>query len=455
MIGRSNNFSDYDDKPEPGFGLARVVAYCEGEIFDFKILLPFGNAMSEHLNQRKTEAYAERDRQELIQSTKRWAMSEAKESKNHQISQSPSTSIAAKKIGDLDPVAERQALDTRNDEDQLLNDPGRVPVYTWDEPMKLIENVRSATADREVLARNAELFKRLKIKGNLRQIASHVDPIDQLANLEAILRSQPHFCAVIDLVRQQILLSKAQGKPLRLPPILLYGEPGVGKTHFTQVLAGALNTTIRRQSFDASTTAAALMGSDKHWSNSTFGLIFELICLGECANPVVLLDEIDKANSGSAYSYMDPLTPLHSLLEPITSAKVRDSSVGLEFDASWIIYVATANDPTRVPMSLRSRFVEFHIEPPTGAHALQVAQVIAVAVHDEMALPGFEPIHPQLVKLIAHLSAREQGQVLRRAFASAIANGRTSIDRLDLPPELLLDDQVEPGEDGPETNYFH
>ena len=242
---------------------------------------------------------------------------------------------------------------------------------------------------------------------------------------------------------------------MRLPPILLFGEPGVGKTHFTQVLAGALNTKIRRQAFDTATTDAALMGSDKHWSNTTFGIIFELICLGDCANPIVLLDEIDKVSVGSTYGYRDPLAPLHSLLEPITSSKVRDSSVGIEFNASHIFYVATANDPTRGPMSLRSRFVEFHIEPPAGAHALQVARVIATAVYDEMGLPEFKPVQPQLVKLIAHLSAREQGQVLRRAFASAIANGRTSLERLDLPPEVLIDDLGDAGERDSQSNYFH
>lgn len=450
MQGRSNNFRDDDNKACVGFELQRLLVYRDGEFFDFKLLLPSSEEMSDHLNSRKSLALEEAERQEVIANEKRIA---AKESRNLGITQSQP--LATRKTGDLDPSVERQALSDRNDEDQLLHDSSRVAVYAWDEPLKLIENIRSTTPDKEVLNRNTELFRRLKIKGNLRKVASHVDLSDQLTDLECLRESQPHFGDVIDLVRQQMLLAKARGKPLRLPPILLFGEPGVGKTHFTQVLAGALQTTIHRQSFDTSTTDAALMGSDKYWANTTFGSIFELICLGDYANPVVLLDEIDKSNSGSTYAYRDPLSPLHTLLEPITSSKVRDASVGLEFDASRIIYVATANDPTRVPMSLRSRFIEFHIEPPAGSQALQVAQVIATTIHEEMALPAFEPVQPELVKLIAHLSAREQGQVLRRAFAAAIANGRNRLVRLDLPSAVLLDDLSEQGDDDQKPEYLH
>lgn len=451
MQGRSNNFRDDDNKAYAGFELERVCIYRDGEFFEFKLFLPSSEEMRDHLNSRKSLALEEAERQEAIANEKRIA---AKEARNLETAHSPP--LATRKIGDLDPSAERQALSDRNVEDQLVNDGRSVAVYNWDEPLKLIEHIKSASPDKETLTRNTELFKRLRAKGNLRMMASHVDLSDQLNHLEYLRESQPHFGAVIDLVRQQMLLANAQGKPLHLPPILLFGEPGVGKTHFTQVLAGALNTTIRRQAFDSSTTDAALMGSDKHWSNTTYGIIFELICLGDCANPIVLLDEIDKASSSvGAYSYRDPLAPLHSLLESVTSSKVRDSSVGIEFDASHIFYVATANDPTRVPMSLRSRFVEFHIEPPAGAHALQVAKVIATAVHEEMALPAFEPVSSHLVKMLAHLSAREQGQSLRRAFASAIANGRNFLIKLDLPLEVLLDYEPAESRDDDKPEFFH
>lgn len=167
MQGRSNNFRDDDNKACVGFELQRLLVYRDGEFFDFKMLLPSSEGMSDHLESRKLLALEEGERQELIANEKRIA---AKESRNLENTQSQP--LATRKTADLDPAVERQALSDRNDEDQLLHDAGRVAVYAWDEPLKLIENIRSTTPDKEVLNRNTELFRRLKIKGNLRKVAN-------------------------------------------------------------------------------------------------------------------------------------------------------------------------------------------------------------------------------------------------------------------------------------------
>ena len=154
--------------------------------------------------------------------------------------------------------------------------------------------------------------------------------------LKKLRESQPHFSAVIDLVQQHLRLSFAQGKPLHLPPILLLGEPGTGKTRFAQQLALALQTPMRRHGFDSATTESALMGSDKHWGNTTTGLMFELLCLNELINPIVLLDEIDKA---SKTHYRNSVAPLHTLLEPVSAGHVTDLSVGITFNASLVTWM--------------------------------------------------------------------------------------------------------------------
>jgi hypothetical protein len=57
-----------------------------------------------------------------------------------------------------------------------------------------------------------------------------------------------------------------------------------------------------------------------------------------------------------------------------------------------------------------------------------------------MQLDGFEAPPPRIVHLLAHLTPREQGQALRRAFAAAVAAGRKRLERRDLPPEVLVDE---------------
>jgi ATP-dependent Lon protease len=312
----------------------------------------------------------------------------------------------------------------------------QVPVYDWHEPLKLIES-KSLTPDTDSHERNDQIFKKLKQKGHLRKLAQPVDLNEALSALETLRQSQPHFTAVVDLVRQEMVMSLKRNRPLKLPPILLNGDPGVGKTFFTQALAGLLNMPIRRHSFDSSTTESALTGSDKHWSNTSYGLVFETVCMGEFANAIVLLDELDKAS----HTYnQNPTAPLHTLLEPITSSQVTDISVCLNFNASHLNWIATANNPARIAAPLRSRFIEFDIQLPTGEQALQVARTVADAVYKEMDLMDFEPVPASIVKLIAHLVPREQGQVLRRAFAGAVDNNRDHITRMDLPADVLIDD---------------
>ena len=65
--------------------------------------------------------------------------------------------------------------------------------------------------------------------------------------------------------------------------------------------------------------------------------------MGECANPVILLDELDKSTFDGGSDRLDPLSQLHAVLEPETSHQTLDVSVNIEFDASLVTYIATAN----------------------------------------------------------------------------------------------------------------
>lgn len=323
------------------------------------------------------------------------------------------------------------------------------PVYDVLEPLKLISEAKGKTPDKDIHKRNESLYKQLKLKGHLRTLAY---PEDLPTHLEHLRRCFPHFSCVLDLVKDQYSLSKLSTKPFSIPPILLGGSPGIGKTRFTQDLAKALGTPMRRHSFDNNQSGSSLLGSDRHWANTSYGLVFDMVVLGQHANPVVLLDEIDKASRREG---VDPLASLHSLLEPVTSMRVRDLSVELEFNASHVIWIATANDLTRIPESLRSRFQVFCIDHPSGAQSLQMAEVIAEEVHKEIGVPKFEPPSRKLVHFIAHLTAREQTHALRRAYSAAISSGRNHLLTIDLPEEVRREANEFSGEADPPIGTLH
>jgi len=310
-----------------------------------------------------------------------------------------------------------------------------VPVYAWDDPLQLIAR-KGSTPDREAHKRNKEIYLKLATKGHLRTVGYPLREHDEvLASLDQLRQQMPHFGGVLDLVRESLNLAFVRQRPMAIPPLLLLGPPGIGKTHFTHALAKALRIPVRRHGFDSGVTDAALLGSDKHWINTTFGLVFDMVAMGDSASPIVLLDEIDKARPGER---ANPFGPLHALLEPVTAKAVRDISIDMEVDASHIVWIATANEPWMVPAPVRSRFRDFTIEAPTGEAALRAAQVVATAVHQRMGTELFDPPGPRIVSAIAHLSAREQIRALEQGYGRALVKGRRAISKCDLPPDMLM-----------------
>lgn len=330
------------------------------------------------------------------------------------------------------------------------------PVYQFDAPGKLFARSGLNTPDKDIRKRDDELYRKMAASTLLRDIAM---PQDIVQALDALRLSQPHFGAVIDLIRGQLLLGERTNKTVRIPPILLDGAPGLGKTHFAMELAKALGTTIKRISFDSAVTSATLMGSERRWSNTQFGAVFELICLGQYANPIIVLDEVDKIDSLREWN---PLAPLHTLLEPSTAKCVRDISVDFEFDASLITWIATSNRKRLLPESLRSRFREFEIVKPSAQEAIQLATAVVAKSFADMQLADFEPPDKQWVVSLAHLTAREITQAMEQALASAVDQGRNQLTVADLPADVRADDVDEAhktgngkGQTDPDKTWLH
>lgn len=336
---------------------------------------------------------------------------------------------SAAKPKPLDYDQERERLRMLANDQLDLNPETEFQVYETLAPLVLIK--RHAPPSQEDKQRNADIYRTLAEKGPVRRLAQGMDDLKELDTLEQAL---PHLREVIAFVRSQIQLSRANKDGLYIPPILLAGEPGVGKTHFAQELAGILGMPVHLQSMDTDVSNAVFLGSDKKWGNSQMGVLFELIGLGEYANPMIILDELDKAsrhNSGGLATQS-----LHSLLEPVSARNVRDVSLEIEFDASRVFWMATANEPELIAAPLRSRFKEFWIEQPSAAEAIQMAQAMVSRVVPELAPQNFEvPGRPFAVQL-AHLSAREIYQTLREAVAKAVVNGRSHLLQSDLPAAL-------------------
>jgi len=306
--------------------------------------------------------------------------------------------------------------------------------YLVYEPTAPIELLRRAklTSNDDLKDREIEIFKLLRRRSPLRTLCNPALDADFGQRFEELTRRHAHFHKVIEFVSDT--LSGMSGKVRRIPPILLLGPPGVGKSCFAQDLASALGANILQLQMDSAVTRMTLVGSDRRYSNTGSGELFNLICLRDQANPIVLLDELDKAQQEGRDS---AITPLHGLLEPVTAKRCRDVSTEFVFDASLVTWIATANDVAKIPNTLRSRFREFVILPPKGAHAIEVSASVLKKVLSELAPQGFEDPAKSVAVALAHLTAREIYQATERAVANAVSNGKTALQIADFHADAM------------------
>ncbi|SCK38035.1 ATP-dependent Lon protease, bacterial type [Variovorax sp. HW608] len=311
--------------------------------------------------------------------------------------------------------------------------PGAVAVFDWEAARERFDALKNnpASGDRDVVARDLRHFAKAMAEGPWRSIAR---PLAWREDLAQLASEMPNFAPVVDAIGRALALADLTGRPPALPPILLLGEPGVGKTHFTHRLAEVLQTAIHRQAFDNPQSNSGLRGAERYWANTSVGALWELIVLGKQANPIVLLDEIDKgAQGGNNYR---PVDALLTLLEPVTASKVKDMSADFEFDASYVIYVATANDAERISAPVRSRFVEFFIEEPDIDGRLVLAHSIFRATLERMVpvesvRATFEHATNLQMCRLAWLTPRQIRMACERALGAAAYEGRRHFEDAD------------------------
>ena len=277
-------------------------------------------------------------------------------------------------------------------------------------------------------ARNEALtafYGKMKTLGGVRYV---VKP-SSFDGLDPLYARCPNFTPVLDDLKRYLALAVAGNEPMNFTPILLLGEPGIGKTHFARQLANVLGTGFEFVSMSSLTAGWILSGASSQWSHAKPGKVAQALVCGDYANPLVVLDEVDKAGGDARY---DPMGALYGLLEQDTARQFKDEFIEVDMDASHIMWVSTANDERSIPEPILSRMNVYTVPRPDHDQACAIARTLygeIVAAHQW----GFDEDAPDdVIDGLARVPPRDMRKVLMAAFGNAKLERRDHL----LPADL-------------------
>jgi ATP-dependent Lon protease len=285
-------------------------------------------------------------------------------------------------------------------------------------------------ADREHRDRLEAVVKRLRSGEEVRKLG--LAPTDD--QLDALRSRFPNLSSVTDFVIEQAALARLGDGRFQLPPLLLLGSPGVGKTAWCEALAAMVGVTTAVHDMASVAVGAGLSGSDAYWANTRTGIVFDMVVWGDHANPFVIIDELDKAGGDGRY---DPVGPLYRLLEPASARKFEDLSLpGFRIDASWLNIVATGNECERIPGPILSRFQRFDVPAPTRDEVRAIAQHVYRDILGRNVWGSwFQPaLSDDVLDVVSAMAPRAIRKLFGRALGIA---ARTRRDHI-LPGDIKL-----------------
>lgn len=245
-----------------------------------------------------------------------------------------------------------------------------------------------------------------------------------IADLEALAGGAPNFRALFDIVVAAARASVHAAMPLRMPPVLLVGPPGAGKSRAAYAIASALQTSIEKVPVTMQTGAGVLSGLDWTWRTPSMGAVAKALLSAQTACPILVIDELDKSSPRSEYGQL--LDPLHDLLDSDTARSFSDEYLKLPIAADGVHWLATCNELSPIPAPILDRMLVLEVAQPTPSEMGIILRAMIQAATKRWGdwFDAEEDINPVTISALRSIHPRAARRVIDLAVGFAVAAGR-------------------------------
>jgi ATP-dependent Lon protease len=264
-----------------------------------------------------------------------------------------------------------------------------------------------------------------------------------IKNAEVIL-DEDHYG--LEKVKKRILeylaVLKLKGD-MKAPILCFYGPPGVGKTSLGKSIARALGREFVRMSLGGVRDEAEIRGHRRTYVGALPGRILQGLKKAGTANPVFMLDEVDKLGADFRG---DPSSALLEVLDPEQNNNFNDHYLEIDYDLSKILFIATANYLEMIPAPLRDRMELIEITGYTQDEKHAIAKQYLVPRQTERN--GLKPeqfsLSDEALSLMIDGYTRESGVRQLERTIGAVARGvakKIAVDEVET--ETVQADEIE------------
>ena len=237
-----------------------------------------------------------------------------------------------------------------------------------------------------------------------------------------------------DRILEYLAVLKLKGD-MKSPILCFVGPPGIGKTSLGRSIANAINRKYVRLSLGGLHDESELRGHRKTYIGAMPGRVIQQLRKIKSANPVFILDEIDKMGKDFRG---DPSSALLEILDPEQNNSFYDNYLELEFDLSKVLFIATANSLSDIQPALRDRLEIIQLSGYSPEEKIEIAKRHLVPKQKELHGLGKVPLRfpdKVILKLVQEYTRESGVRELDRLLAAMMRS---------VAKHVAMEEKVEP-----------